>query len=112
MSLIQNANLALRFILELCALAALGYWGFRTGDGTAGKLALGIGAPLVAAVIWGTLVAPKAPVSVPGPIHVLLQVAVFGVAALALTAAGRPALALVFAVVAVINGVLMYVWGQ
>ena len=35
------ANLALAFLLELCALAALGYWGVLTGGGPVTKTALG-----------------------------------------------------------------------
>jgi hypothetical protein len=45
--LLQAANLALRFLLELCALGALGWWGFSR-DGAAGRL-LGPGLPVVAA---------------------------------------------------------------
>jgi hypothetical protein len=59
------ANLTVAFLLELCALAALGYWGFRTASGPAAKAALGIGAPLLAAVLWGLFAAPRAPVSIP-----------------------------------------------
>lgn len=47
MFLIQSANLALRFLLELCALAALAYWGAQTGRGPVVKIGLGIGAPLL-----------------------------------------------------------------
>ncbi len=47
-----SANLALRFVLELAALAALAYWGFHTGHSLLGDVALGVGAPLLAAVIW------------------------------------------------------------
>ena len=54
---VRTANLALRFLLELCALVALGYWGFKTGGGLITKLALGIGAPFRAAVVWGTFLA-------------------------------------------------------
>ena len=59
------ANLTLAFALELCALAALGYWGFSVGGGPGAKAVLGIGAPLCAAVLWGLFAAPRAPVSVP-----------------------------------------------
>ena len=45
------ANLTLAFVLELCALGALGYWGARTGGGPVTNTALGIGAPLLAAVL-------------------------------------------------------------
>ena len=59
------ANLTVAFLLELCALAALGYWGLRTASGPATKAALGIGAPLLAAVLWRLFAAPRAPVSIP-----------------------------------------------
>jgi uncharacterized protein DUF2568 len=36
--LIKGANLLLRFLLELCALGALGYGGFKTGNGTITKV--------------------------------------------------------------------------
>ncbi len=52
MSAMMNANLAARFILELCALAALGYWGFKTGGDWAARVGLGVGAPLLAAVAY------------------------------------------------------------
>ncbi|HEX6711657.1 MAG TPA: DUF2568 domain-containing protein [Rubrobacter sp.] len=41
------ANLARAFLLELCALAALGYWGVSVGGGLVTKRALGLGTPLV-----------------------------------------------------------------
>ena len=109
---IKVANLALRFLLELCALGALGYWGLKTGSGLIAKIGLGIGAPLVAAVVWGTFVSPQAPVQLPGPLSLLLQVLVFGSAAAALVATGHGTLAMVFLVIVVINAILMYVWGQ
>jgi hypothetical protein len=111
MSILKGANLALRFLLELCALAALWYWGFKTGTGPISKVVLGIGAPLAAAVLWGTFVAPAAPVSVPGALRLLLELAVFGGAA-ALYSAGRPGLAWALGLTYVINRVLMFVWDQ
>ena len=53
MIVLKYANLALAFFLELCALAALGYWGFVTGEGLPARIGLGVGAPLLAAVLWG-----------------------------------------------------------
>ncbi len=112
MEVIKGANLLLRFLLELCALGALGYWGFKTGSTTITKIALGVGAPLVAAVAWGVFVSPRAPVELPGLVVLLLQVLVFGSAAAALVATGHRTLAMVFGVIVVINAVLMHVWGQ
>jgi hypothetical protein len=65
LELIKGANLLLRFLLELCALGALGYWGFKTGNATSTKVVLGVGAPLVAAVVWGTFLSPRAPIQLP-----------------------------------------------
>jgi hypothetical protein len=42
----------------------------------------------------------------------LLQALVFGSAAAALLSTGHRSLAVVFVVIVVINGALMYVWGQ
>jgi hypothetical protein len=106
---VKTANLALRFLLELCAL---GYWGFKTGGSLITKLALGIGAPLLAAVVWGAFLSPRAAVPTPGLLRLVLELGVFGSATAALYAAGRPALAWALVVLYVINRVLMYVWGQ
>ena len=112
LELIKGANLALRFLLELVALAALGYWGFKSGNGALAKAGLGLGAPLVAAVVWGTFLSPQAPVQLPGLLALILQALVFGLAAASLVATGHRTLALVFVVLVVINALLMYIWGQ
>ncbi len=94
------------------ALGALGYWGFKTGGGALAKIGLGVGAPLVAAVAWGVFVSPRAPVQLPGPMSLVLQVLVFGAAAAGLAATGHRTLALGFGVIVVLNAVLMHIWGQ
>jgi quinol-cytochrome oxidoreductase complex cytochrome b subunit len=102
--------LAVRFALEIAALVALGYWGFETGDGVLGVF-LGIGAPLVAAVAWGTFVSPKASVKLPEPLRVAVELLIFAAAAGALAHAGRAGLALAFAAVVLVHIVLMYALG-
>lgn len=62
LEVIKGANLALRILLELCALGALGYWGVKAGGGLMSKIGLGVGAPLVAAVVWGAFVSSRTPV--------------------------------------------------
>jgi Protein of unknown function (DUF2568) len=96
------ANLALAFALELCALAALLYWGFSVGGGSVAKAVLGIGAPVCAAVLWGLFAAPRAQVSVP-LLELGTKLLVFGSATLALYATGHRVLALVFVFVVVAN---------
>lgn len=58
MDVLKLLNLALRFLLELCLLAAVGYWGFKTQSGLLMKILFGIGLPVLIAVLWGTFLAP------------------------------------------------------
>jgi hypothetical protein len=104
-------NLALRFALELAGLWALGYWGWTAHAGALRWL-LAIGAPLLAAALWGTFRVPghpgRAPVPVPGPVRLLLEAAFFGSAVWALFAAERPAWAWVLAALVVAHYAASY----
>ncbi len=110
LSAFQTLNLAVAFLLELCVLAALVYWGFSSGGGLPTRLALGFGAPLVAAVGWGLFLAPRATVSLGQPWGGLLKAAVFLTASLALYAAGEATLAWVFLLAVIVNQALMRLW--
>ena len=112
MEAVKGLNLAIRFLLELCVLAAVGYWGLKTGSGWFAKILLGIGVPLLIAVIWGTFGAPKANMQLHGSKLVVLEIIVFGSGVAALFATKNNPLAWAFAVIIVINRILMFVWGQ
>jgi len=112
MVIIQYANLALRFILELAALAAFGYWGFAMGGGAILKWGLGIGAPLLGAVFWGTFEAPRAAVKLAAPLHLVLELVFFGLAVASLYKSGQPGLARAFGLIFVINEILLLLWRQ
>jgi hypothetical protein len=112
LELIQTANVALRFLLELATLGALGFWGFQTGTNRPAQVALLVGAPLLAAVVWGVFVAPASPRELPDPLRLVVELVVFGAATAGLLAAGRPAVGVVFALVVVVNALLLRVWGQ
>ena len=112
MALLKFANLALAFLLELGMLAALGYWGFHTGESSISRISLGLGAPLLAATVWGIFLSPKATVKVPRVIKFILQVIVFGAAVAALFAADRPTWAWVFGLLVILNKILLYIWHQ
>lgn len=109
---VKMANLALRFLLELCVLAAVGYWGWQAGRGVVGKLGLGIGAPLLVAVVWGKFGSPQASVPLTGPLHLLLELVLFGSGPVALYAAGEPARAKALALAILSNRLLMLLWRQ
>jgi hypothetical protein len=102
--------LALRFALEIAALVALGYWGFDGHDGVLSFI-LGVGAPLVAAVTWGTFVSPKASVKLAEPLRLAVELLIFAAATVALADEGRSALAVAFAAVVLAHIALMSALG-
>lgn len=51
LTVLQYANLGVRFLLELGVLAIAGYWGFHTAQGWMWKGIAGIGLPLVLALL-------------------------------------------------------------
>ena len=112
MDALKLVNLAIRFLLELCVLAAVGYWGFKTGSGWFLKVLLGIGAPLLIAIIWGMFAAPKAPYHLQGFLLFALEAVVFGSGAAALYAVEHYTLAWTLAIVVIVNRILLIVWRQ
>lgn len=112
MTVLKQINLALAFLLELVMLAAFIYWGFQTGTETIVKIILGVGAALVAVVIWGRFMAPRSPRRLKGTAYIILKFVLFGIAALALVAVGQTTIAIIFIAVAIINQILASVWKQ
>jgi Protein of unknown function (DUF2568) len=112
MNLLRSINLGVRFLLELCMLAAVGYWGFKTGSGWLLRIALGIGAPLSIAIIWGAFVAPKAAYPLHGFMLLTLEAILFGSGVAALYATKNYSLAWTFAIILIINRILIFVWGN
>jgi len=103
MIVFQSLNLLVAFLLELCMLGAVGYWGFTSGDGAAMQALLGIGGPLLIAVVWGLFIAPKATFEIPAAVRLGLQAVLFGAAAAALAHFASPALAVSFLAVVAAN---------
>ncbi|MBE5102265.1 YrdB family protein [Priestia aryabhattai] len=104
-------NLVLRFLLELFALGSLAYWGIQTGKGL-NKVLLAIGAPLVIAIVWGIFGSPRAQIQLSMSMHMMLELIVFGLPAIALYATGKHSFAIIYITLAIINRILMYIWGQ
>jgi Protein of unknown function (DUF2568) len=104
-SAVRNTNLALRFALELTALAAVGWWGWDVGGPL---LALAAVAAVVA--VWGAFVAPKRRFDLAAPIRLAIELAVWLAAGAALYGVGHTALAVAFVVLAVVSGVLNHLW--
>jgi hypothetical protein len=107
-------NLALRFLLEIAALVAIGYWGFSQHTGI-WRVLLGIGLSVIAAVGWATFAVPddpsrsgRAPVPIPGVLRLVLELSLFGLAAWVLYAAGNPLLALILGSITIVHYALSY----
>lgn len=107
-------NLALRFMMELAALAALGLWGWTRFDGLLRIIAV-VGLPLIAATLWATFRVPgdasssgQAPVPVPGIARLLFELALFALAVAALYDAGYQTPAWILGVVTLIHYLLSY----
>jgi len=63
----KAANLLLRFLLELCALAAVSYAGYHAVEAEGARLALSIAAPILFATLWGLFAAHKSKFPPPQP---------------------------------------------
>jgi hypothetical protein len=109
---VKNLNLAARFLMELGALAALAYWGWQAGNTPVAQWLLAVGTPVLAAMLWGRFIAPKALSRLPDPIRALVEVVFFGGATAALATAGATSVAVIFGIAAAASLGLMFVFGQ
>jgi Protein of unknown function (DUF2568) len=96
MRVLEAANLAVRFILELSALAITAYWGHASTPAAA-RWALAIAAPALV-------------VETARPVRLLVELLLFAAVAAALATTGHRLAAVVFAAVALVSGTLNYIW--
>jgi Protein of unknown function (DUF2568) len=106
------ASLALRFALELAMLAALAVWGVHAGHSTAADVVLGVGAPAVAATLWGLFAAPRSGRRLSGRALTVVQLVLLGAGAAALVAARHTAAGIVFAALIVLNALTLAALGS
>ncbi len=105
-------NLAVRLIVELLGVAFVGYWGLNASRDTVTGIALGIGAAAVFAVVWGLFLAPTAKRGLDKRQKDLIGTIVLLVAAGALALAGQPLIASVYAIVVLVNAVVLWLLGD
>ncbi len=94
---------ALRFLVEMAALACWGIVGWQLTNGVA-RWILVVVLPVAAVTIWGTFRTPDdhsakghAPIAVPGPIRLAIELCVLLGAAIAAGLVWRPAVAITLA---------------
>ena len=108
----MSLNLALRFILEMVVLVALFVWGISVSDELILQVLFGVGFPLVAVIVWGLFVAPKASRRLPDPARLVVEIGVFGMGVLAFILSGYLLLGLLLAAASALSLFLMFYWGQ
>lgn len=103
-------NLAVRFMLEIAMLIALGYWGWHLSG--AGRYVAVAGLPIAAAVLWGMFRIPNdpkpAPVAIPGILRLLLEWGLFGFAAWALYDLGHSTVSIALSVIVIVHYFVSY----
>ena len=101
-----GANDVLRFLLELFAFVSLALWGFLAWPLPWPGILVGILAPAFAILAWALFRSPKAVFTLDPFGKAIVEIFVFGAAALAWWDLGQPIVAVVFAVVATVSGVI------
>ena len=89
------AALAVRFLLELTLLLVLAIWGFQQADSLALRLLCGLAAPAAGALLWGFFISPKRRFELGRILRLVLELALFAIAAGALWQMHRPAAGLI-----------------
>jgi hypothetical protein len=69
---------------------------------------LGLGAPLLMAVVWGTVMSPKAPRPAIDPARFAVEVVIFGAAATGLAVSGHRSAALLLGAAAAVHLALTF----
>jgi hypothetical protein len=107
-------NLTVRFFLELTALIAMGFWGWKQGEGML-RFVLAFGIPIVAAAMWGVFAVPddpsrsgNAPIATPGILRLALELIFFSFAAWTLYSAGATTASWIFVIVTLAHYILSY----
>lgn len=95
----------LAFVCELFAFGALALWGFAMWA-FPWNVAVGIGAPVVAILVWALFVSPRAVLGVHPFVRGFVELVVYTSATFALWSMGLTWVGLLFAVVAVTVGVV------
>jgi Protein of unknown function (DUF2568). len=109
---LRLVNLAVRFFLELAALAAFAYAATTIDAPVAARAALAVLAPVSIAILWALFISPKARFSSGRLGQVGLGLIVFLSAATVLFLRGQSTFAIAFGVTAVVSSALLYALPQ
>ena len=99
-------NDIVRFVLEIVAIATLSVWGFVMWPLPWPGVLMGILMPVLAILLWALFRSPKAVFHVDVFVKTIVELVVMGTAAFAWWDMGQPIVAGIFAVVAVVTGLI------
>jgi len=107
-------NAGLRFLLELAALFAVGYWSWHQDVG-AFRIVLAVAGPILFAAVWYTFNVKndpgrsgKAPVPVAGAVRLLIELILFGFAVFAVAESLSQLAGIVFGLILLAHYVAAY----
>jgi Protein of unknown function (DUF2568) len=103
----RSVLLTLRFLTELALVVVLALVGVFASLPLAGRIVIGVAAPVLAMVIWGRWMAPRARHRLTDPLRLAAELVLFAVAAAALALTGPVLAAVVFAVIAMGVAILL-----
>jgi hypothetical protein len=107
--IIKAINLVTAFLLEIAMIVAFGYFGYHYPENFAIKYFLMIGIPLAATILWGFLAAPKSKYRLQKLPRLIFALTIFGAAIFLLNSTGKTMLAAVFAILVIINQLLLFI---
>jgi hypothetical protein len=100
---VQGIALVGRFLLEIAAVAALVWWGIKTGTDDLSRAGLAVLAAGALILVWALVVAPKARNPLSPLTRWLIGTALLMIAVVALWSVGPAELAILFGVVVVVD---------
>ena len=107
-------NLAIRFLLEMSALVAIGIWGWKQSGGWF-HYVFAIGLPMILAAIWGTFAvrgdpsrSGKTPVATPGFLRLVIELGIFAFAAWSLFEIGHYKLSIALGTIVLLHYIISY----
>jgi hypothetical protein len=103
----EQVNLALRASMEFGIVAGFAVWGYHVGNGTAMKLILAIGAPLLGFGFWGSVDFHQLG-TMAEPARLVQELVVSGLAAVAFYVAGQHVLGWALAALSVVYHISVY----
>ena len=108
----KAANLGVRFLLELCMLAAWAVVGWHLGGAVVVRVLVAVLLPALAATVWGLWVAPRARRRLEDPARFAVEAVLFAGASVGLAVDGWPLWGGLLAAAYAVNVALGFAWHQ